>query len=52
MIYVQRNEFEAAYTKIEGMAKSFHKYIPLPNGDALEFDGASCLDTLWGKFTS
>jgi len=32
------------------MAKSFHKYVPLPNGDDLEFEGADSLSTLWSTF--
>ncbi|MCJ1378434.1 hypothetical protein MMC17_001532 [Xylographa soralifera] len=44
----QMNEaFQDAYCKLESMAKSFHKYVPLPNGDDLELDGADCLQTLW-----
>ena len=44
---LQRDEFEAAYIKIKSMAKSFHKYVPLPNGDDLEYEGADSLGTLW-----
>ncbi len=46
----QRNEFEGAYTRIKNMAKSFHKYVPLPNGDDLEFEGVDSLSTLWSTF--
>ncbi|KAL8657006.1 MAG: hypothetical protein Q9226_002348 [Calogaya cf. arnoldii] len=35
-----RNEFEDAYNKIESMARTFQKYVTLPNGDDLEFNGA------------
>ncbi|KAL8851737.1 MAG: hypothetical protein Q9221_003347 [Calogaya cf. arnoldii] len=49
----QRNEFEDAYNKIESMAKTFQKYVPLPNGDDLEFNGADVpadIDILVGHF--
>lgn len=29
----------------------FRKYVPLPTGDELEFNGADSLNTLWGRLT-
>ncbi|CAL8579858.1 hypothetical protein XPA_005588 [Xanthoria parietina] len=42
-----RDEFEYAYSRIERLAKTFQKYVPLPNGNDLEFNGADSLSTLW-----
>lgn len=42
-----RGQFEDAYKKIETMARSFQKYVPLPTGDDLELNGKDCLSTLW-----
>ncbi|KAL8782231.1 MAG: hypothetical protein Q9213_005561 [Squamulea squamosa] len=44
------DEYEDAYKKIESMAKSFEKYVPLPNGDDLEFHGTDSLSTLWSGY--
>ncbi|KAL8830969.1 MAG: hypothetical protein Q9170_005493 [Blastenia crenularia] len=42
-----RDQFEDAYKRIESMAKSFQRYVRLPTGDDLEFNGADSLNTLW-----
>ncbi|KAI4220073.1 MAG: hypothetical protein LQ349_008177 [Xanthoria aureola] len=44
---IRRDEFEDAYSRIELLAKTFQKYVPLPNGNDLEFNGADSLSTLW-----
>ncbi|KAL8750099.1 MAG: hypothetical protein Q9199_007284 [Rusavskia elegans] len=44
---IRRDEFEDAYKKIGRLAKTFQRYVPLPNGDDLEFNGADSLNTVW-----
>lgn len=34
--------------KIKSLAKTFQRYVPLPNRDYLEFNEAYSLSTLWG----
>ncbi|KAI4111248.1 MAG: hypothetical protein LQ339_000709 [Xanthoria mediterranea] len=44
---IRRDEFEDAYSRIERLSKTFQKYVPLPNGNDLEFNRADSLSTLW-----